>query len=203
MILSCFNRYHQYTMSNVLSWCWNTTQMFTLVKLKNYTNITSTPEQPHRFLNPPHPTPPQSTVICRGHTSMPPLNPFLQWIPPTSREDLLSTDSTTGGMMGVVGRAERHREACPRGRGSGITWLRSRSSVSAPVGWTWTRGSANQRPGGSVSFGPVSTILFHTHSLVKGLGLVSQMFRLCHKVVQLFSSLQKTFHGVVLQNDNN
>lgn len=102
--------------------------MFTLVKLKNNTNITSTPEQPDCFFNPP---PPQSTAICRGHTSMPPLNPFSQWIPPTSGENL-STDSTTGGMMGVVGRAERHTEVCPWGQGSGITWLRSRSSVSVP-----------------------------------------------------------------------
>lgn len=121
------------------SWCLHTAQMFTLVKLKNNTNITSTPEQPHRFLNPPYP---QSTTICRGHTSKATLNLFLQLIPPTSGEDLLSTDSTTGGMMGVVGRAERHREACPQGRGSGITWLRSRSSVSVPAGWMWMHGSA-------------------------------------------------------------
>lgn len=120
------------------SWCSNTAQMFILVKLKNNTNINSTPEQPHRFFNPPYP---QSTAICSGRTSKATLNLFLQWIPPTSR-DLLSTDSTTGGMMGVVGRAERHREACPQGRGSGITWLHSRSSVSVPAGRTWMHGSA-------------------------------------------------------------
>lgn len=126
-------------MSNVLSWCSNITQMFTLVKLKNYTNITSTPEQPHSIFNPP-----PNLINCNLQRSLfnVTLNPFLQWIPPISRDHFLSTDSTTGGMMGVVGRAKRHREACPWGRGSGITWLGSRSSVSVPVGWTWRRGSA-------------------------------------------------------------
>lgn len=38
-----------------------------------------------------------------------------------------------------------------------------------------------------------------THSFVEGLRLVSQVFWLCHEVVQLLSSFQKAFHGVVLQ----
>lgn len=181
-----------HNVKHVFSWYLNTTQMFTLVKLKNNTNITSTPEQPHRSFSPP-----QSTAVHRSPPDAS-VNPFFHWIPPTSREDLLSTASPSGGMMGVVGKAERHSEACPRGRGSGITWFCSRSSVSVPAGWTWT-----QRCEGSVSLGPAVTALLHTHSLVEGLGLVPQMFRLCHEVVQLFSSLQKTFHGVVLQEAKN
>lgn len=41
-----------------------------------------------------------------------------------------------------------------------------------------------------------------THSFVEGLRLVSQVFWLCHEVVQLLSSFQKAFHGVVLQKKN-
>lgn len=153
--------------------------MFTLVKLKNNTNITSTPEQPHHLL----PPPPINHNLPRPHIDAT-LNPFLQWIPASSGEHLLSTGSTTGGMMGVVGKAERHREACPRGPGSGITWFRSRSSVSVPAGL-----HTGIQPGGSASLGPVLTFQLPTHSLVEGLGLVPQMFGLCHEVVQFFSPL--------------
>jgi len=37
------------------------------------------------------------------------------------------------------------------------------------------------------------------YGLVEGLGLGSQVLRLCHKVIQLLPSLQQTLHGVVLR----
>lgn len=41
--------------------------------------------------------------------------------------------------------------------------------------------------------------VIQTYSLVEGFRLVSQMLRLCHKIIQFLSSFQQTFHGVVLQ----
>lgn len=41
-----------------------------------------------------------------------------------------------------------------------------------------------------------------TYSLVEGFGLVSQMLRFWHKIIQFLSSFQKALHSVVLQREN-
>lgn len=128
--------HHQYIMSHyfVLSWCSSTKPMFTLCEVKkNNSNVTSILDQ----------TP--SVTIARGNNLMghhhSTLSLSYSGTPSCSRQYPycpLCRRLVGRCMMGVVGKAERQRAACPWGWESGITWFRSTSSASVPAGLMWT-----------------------------------------------------------------
>lgn len=115
------------------------TDVHPLKRLKIIQMLLLPPTKPHHSFSP-HQSQSGEVTLRLANT----FHPFvlLSWRPiPDSTASVLSTVLRAGGgcMMGVVGKAERQREACPRGRGSGITWFHSMSSVSVPAGTTWTR----------------------------------------------------------------
>lgn len=107
-------------------------------------------------------------------------------------------------VMGVVGWAERQRE---RERGVS-TRTRQRHHMISQHEFCFRAWRVNTNTQ-CVNSDPLTHTHTHspvltqrassTYSLVEGFGLVSQVLRLCHEIVQFLSSFQKTFHRVVLQ----
>lgn len=110
-------------------------RLLSFERFKNNSNVTSSPDQTPSLLQPP------SVTIRTGHTLRlaTTFHPFLlsSWCAPSRirQRQFCPFVLRAGGccMMGDVGKAERQRQACPRGRGSGITWFHSMSSVSVPA----------------------------------------------------------------------
>lgn len=113
MVCRCFNDtspIHNVTLF-VFSWYWNTAQMLTLVKrLKNNSHVTSFWTEPHHCFSP-HLLQLIRHTSSRNHRL--PLIPALI-LKPHPRLDKVQISCWAGGwcMMGVVGEAERQREAC-------------------------------------------------------------------------------------------